>query len=122
MKDGFVKVAATAPDSKVADCKYNVQKMIEKAEELAGKGVRIVVFPELCITCYTCSDLFLQEPLLAGAEKGLETYTRQTEKLDLLSIVSLPLSHQGRLYNVAAVVKGGRVLGLVPKSHIPMYS
>ena len=122
MKDGFIKVAVTAPDSKVADCAYNIEKMIEKAEELAGKGVHIAVFPELGISAYTCSDLFLQEPLLAGAEKALAKYVKETEKLDMLSVVSLPLRHQARLYNVAAVVKGGRVLGLVPKSHIPMYS
>ena len=122
MKDGFIKVAVTAPDSKVADCAYNIEKMIEKAEELAGKGVRIAVFPELGISAYTCSDLFLQEPLLTGAEKALEKFVKETEKLDLLSVVSLPLRHQARLYNVAAVVKGGKVLGLVPKSHIPMYS
>ena len=122
MKDGFIKVAVTAPDSKVADCAYNIEKMIEKAEELAGKGVRIVVFPELGISAYTCSDLFLQEPLLTGAEKALEKFVKETKELDLLSVVSLPLRHQARLYNVAAVVKGGKVLGLVPKSHIPMYS
>ncbi len=122
MKDGFIKVAVTAPDSKVADCAYNIEKMIEKAEELAGKGVHIAVFPELGISAYTCSDLFLQEPLLAGAEKALGKYVKETEKLDMLSVVSLPLRHQARLYNVTAVVKGGRVLGLVPKSHIPMYS
>ena len=122
MKDGFIKVAVTAPDSKVADCAYNIEKMIEKAEELAGKGVHIAVFPELGISAYTCSDLFLQEPLLTGAEKALEKFVKETEKLDLLSVVSLPLRHQARLYNVAAVVKGGKVLGLVPKSHIPMYS
>ena len=122
MKDGFIKVAVTAPDSKVADCAYNIEKMIEKAEELAGKGVRIAVFPELGISAYTCSDLFLQEPLLTGAEKALGKFVKETEKLDLLSVVSLPLRHQARLYNVAAVVKGGKVLGLVPKSHIPMYS
>ncbi|MGN1205707.1 MAG: NAD(+) synthase [Eubacterium sp.] len=122
MKDGFIKIAVTAPDSKVADCAYNVEKMIEKAEELAGKDVRIVVFPELGISAYTCSDLFLQEPLLVGAEEGLEKYVKETKNLDLLSVISLPLMHQARLYNVAAVVKGGKVLGLVPKSHIPTYS
>ena len=122
MKDGFIKVAVTAPDSKVADCAYNIEKMIEKAEELAGKGVHIAVFPELGISAYTCSDLFLQEPLLTGAEKALEKFVKETKELDLLSVVSLPLRHQARLYNVAAVVKGGKVLGLVPKSHIPMYS
>ena len=76
MKDGFIKVAVTAPDSKVADCAYNIEKMIEKAEELAGKGVHIAVFPELAISAYTCSDLFLQEPLLAGAEKALGKYVK----------------------------------------------
>ena len=114
MKDGFIKVAVTAPDSKVADCAYNIEKMIEKAEELAGKGVHIAVFPELGISAYTCSDLFLQEPLLAGAEKALGKYVKETKRLDMLSVVSLPLRHQARLYNVGAVVKGGRVLGLVP--------
>lgn len=122
MKDGFVKVGVCSPDLRVADPVYNCGKMIEKAVEISGQGVKLLVFPEFCITGYTCGDLFLQEPLLVGALKGLETFTKGTGQLDTLFVVGLPLVHEGRLYNVAALVFHGTVLGLVPKTHIPSYS
>lgn len=122
MQDGFVKVGVCSPELKVADTIYNCQKMLERAEEMSGQGVKVVAFPEFSLTGYTCGDLFLQEPLLTGALEALETFTRGTEELDTLFVVGLPLVHQGRLYNVAAVIFHGEVLGLVPKSHIPTYS
>lgn len=122
MKDGFIKAGVCSPDLRVADTVYNCERMVENAEKLSGEGTKIIVFPELCFTGYTCGDLFLQDTLLAGALTALEDFTQKTAKLDTLFITGLPLIHQGRLYNVAAVVFHGSVLGLVPKSHIPTYS
>lgn len=122
MFDGFIKVAACSPDLKVADCEYNVNKLIEKAREMSGVGVKILAFPEFSLTGYTCSDLFLQEPLLSGALTALDKFAAHTKECDTVITVGLPLVHQGRLYNVVAVVFHGQVLGLVPKSHIPTYS
>ncbi len=122
MQDGFLKVGVCSPELQVADTIFNVKKMVEKAGELSGQGAKIVVFPELSLTGYTCGDLFLQEPLLTGAQEALALFTKETEKLDTLFFAGLPMLHQGRLYNVVAAVLHGSVLGLVPKSHIPMYS
>lgn len=122
MQDGFVKVGVCSPDLRVADPVYNCARMVEKARELSGRGVKLLAFPELSFTGYTCGDLFLQEPLLQGALKGLETFAAETASLDTLFVTGLPLVHQGRLFNVAAVVFHGVVVGLVPKSHIPSYS
>lgn len=122
MFDGFIKVGVCSPDLKVADCEYNVKQLIEKALELSKKGVKILAFPEYSITGYTCSDLFLQDVLLTGAVDSLERFASETASCDTVFVVGLPLVHQGRLYNVAAFVFRGEVLGLVPKSHIPTYS
>ncbi len=122
MQDGFVKVAVCSPELKVADTGYNCGKMIEKAREFGRQGTRVLVFPELSFTGYTCGDLFLQEPLLRGALDALARFTGETKDLDMLCVAGLPLTHQGRLFNVAAVCFHGEVLGLVPKSHIPSYS
>lgn len=121
MRDGFIKVAASSPDLRVADCRYNMEQMLEKAEALADAGVKFLVFPEFSLTGYTCGDLFLQDSLVQGAMRALLSYSKETAKLPLVSIVGLPLEHRGRLYNVAAPVCGGKILGLVPKSHIPGY-
>ncbi len=122
MLDGFVKVAACSPELKVADCEYNCDKMIEKAHKMSNKGAKVLAFPELCLTGYTCGDLFLQDQLLNGALRGLERFAGETKECDTLFSVGLPLLHLGRLYNVAAVVFHGEILGLIPKSHIPTYS
>ncbi len=122
MKDGFIRVAASAPKLRVADCEYNSEMLIQKIHEMSAKDVDVVTFPELCITGYTCGDLFLQEALLKGALDGLMKITDATKECDTVFVVGLPLMHQGRLYNVAAVLLRGEVLGLVPKSHIPSYS
>lgn len=122
MLDGFVKVAACSPELKVADCEYNCDKMVEKARRMSLEGVKVLAFPELCLTGYTCGDLFLQDQLLKGALEGLGRFAAETKACDTLFCVGLPLLHRGRLYNVAAVIFHGEVLGLVPKSHIPTYS
>lgn len=121
MRYGFVKVAALAPKIRVADTKYNAQEIIRLMKEAWEHGARILVFPELCITGYTCSDLFLQETLLQGAVKGLEEIVRASKGMDGLFFVGLPLEVQGKLYNVAAAFSDGRLLGLVPKTYIPNY-
>ena len=93
--------------------------LIDEAQE---KGAKILVFPELCITGYTCGDLFYQELLLREAKKELLAIAKYTERKDGLVFVGLPLEHQGKLYNVAAAIAQGKVLGLVPKTHIPNYN
>ena len=122
MKDGFIKVGVVTPDLKVADTDFNGNEIIKWTQKLANQGVKLIVFPELCITGYTCNDLFLQDALLEGAEKTLLRIVEETEELDSVIVVGLPMTHNDRLYNVAAVIKSGEVLGLVPKSHIPGYS
>ena len=122
MQDGFVKIAAATPDLRVADCAYNASEIIKQAKQAAEKGAHLIVFPELCLTGYTCGDLFLQQTLLSGALSALETVCRETAGLNAAVVVGLPFVHQGKLYNVAAVLCGGRVEGVVPKQFIPNYS
>ncbi len=122
MKNGFVKVAALTPKVKVADTTYNRERICELIDEAAQAGVQIMVFPELCITGYTCGDLFAQELLLAQAREALCAIADHTEKLDGIVFVGLPLEYNSKLYNVAAVLSGGRVLGLIPKTYIPNYN
>lgn len=121
MKDGFLKVAAVTPKIRVADPKYNAQVICEKLEEAYEHGAGIIVFPELCLTGYTCNDLFLQELLLEEAKRQLLHIAAATEGRDAVVIVGLPLERDGRLYNVAAVLQNGEILGLVPKANIPSY-
>ncbi len=121
MKDGFVKVAAATPAIRVADCAYNAGQVIDLAREAAAQGVKVLAFPELCLTGYTCGDLFFQDTLLQGAEAALETVLEATAELDLLAAVGLPVRHGGELYNCAAVLYGGRLLALVPKRCLPNY-
>ena len=122
MRHGFIKVAAVTPKIKVADTKYNAQVICEKLEEVYEHGAKIVVFPELCITGYTCGDLFLQGMLLEEAKEALLKIADATEGKDVLVMVGLPMERDGRLYNVAAVLQNGDILGLVPKANIPSYA
>ncbi len=122
MKDGFIKVAAATPALHVADCGYNAARIVEQAQDAAAHGASVVVFPELCLTGYTCGDLFLQETLLAGAVDALDHVRRATVSLEAAVVVGLPVRSHGKLYNCAAVLCGGEVLGLVPKQHLPNYS
>lgn len=122
MKDGFIKVAAATPDIKVADCEYNCDKIIGITKECRKKGVKLLVLPELCITGYTCSDLFFQDILLDEALIGLKRLVDDSEGSDMLCMAGLPVMIYGRLYNVAAVYQNGELLGLVPKMNIPNYS
>ena len=122
MQDGFVKIAAATPDLRVADCAYNASEIVKLAKQAAAKGAHLVVFPELCLTGYTCGDLFLQRTLLDGAVAALDTVCRETAALNAAVVVGLPLVHQGKLFNVAAVLCGGKIEGVVPKQFIPNYS
>lgn len=110
MNDGFVRCGSAVPDIKVADCAFNAEKIIEKVREAAENGCSVLVFPELCITGYTCGDLFLSETLKNGAAAALKTILAATAELDILFIVGLPVPHLNRLYNCAAVCCKGRLL------------
>lgn len=121
MQQGFVKVAAVTPDIKVADPFYNRESVLEGIKKAAGEGAVVIVCPELCLTGYTCNDLFLQELLLREAKEALVWLMEQTRELNALIFVGLPFEHLGKLYNVAAVINRGRLLGLVPKTHLPNY-
>ena len=122
MKYGFVKVAAAVPAVKVADVDYNIQQIESIIAQAEGRGVEVIVFPELCITGYTCQDLFKEQLLLDRAESGIITLLDFTRKLDIISIVGLPVVINGLLYNCAAVIQGGQLLGLVPKTYLPNYA
>lgn len=119
---GFVKAAALAPKIRVADTKHNTQEIIRLMKEAWENGARILVFPELCITGYTCGELFLQELLLRRAKEALLAVVEASEGMDGLFFVGVPLEVGGKLYNVAAGFSDGKLLGLVPKTCIPNYS
>ncbi len=122
MKDGFLKVAAATPRIRVADCAYNASRVEAMAAEVAENGAALIVFPELCLTAYTCGDLFLQDSLLRGAEQALARVLDASARHAMVMVVGLPFRFGGALYNVAAVMCRGKLLGLVPKQHIPNYS
>ena len=122
MKYGFIKVAAAIPSVRVADTEYNeqqVESLIMQAEE---NGVEIVVFPELCLTGYTCQDLFRQQLLVTKAEEALLMLLNFTRKLDVISIVGVPVQIGSMLFNCAVVVQRGCILGVVPKTYLPNYN
>lgn len=121
MKDGFVKVGAATPAIRVADCDYNAARIIALAREADAAGIRLLALPELCVTGYTCGDLFLQQTLLEGALRALSRILEETAGLDLLLLPGLPFPSGNKLYNCAAVCHKGKLLGLVPKTHIPNY-
>ncbi len=122
MKDGFIKVAAVTPKIRVADPEYNRKKIMEKIEEAEKERAVVVVFPELCITGYTCGDLFFQEPLLEEAQEALIQLAKDTAGKNMLVFVGLPVAYRGKLYNVAAALSNGVILGMVPKQCIPAYN
>lgn len=121
MNYGFVRVATAIPSVKVGDCKYNAQQIENLIIQAEGKGVEIICFPELCITAYTCGDLFNQKLLTDEAEMGLISILDFTRSLDIISIVGLPIYYNGVLFNCAAVIQKGRILGLIPKTYLSNY-
>lgn len=122
MKDGFIKVAAVTPELKVADVEFNTDRINSYIDEAAAAGNKVIVFPELCITGYTCQDLFLQDRLLEAAKDALLVIAERNKENDALVLVGLPLEVFGKLYNVAAVISRGKILGIVPKTHMPNYN
>lgn len=122
MKQGFIKVAAVTPKIKVADPQYNAREIGKGIEEAVRRGAKLIVFPELCVTGYTCGDLFLQELLLTQAMDALSEVAAATEDSDALVFVGLPVVKRHKLYNVAAVLQDGEVLAFIPKRYIPSYA
>lgn len=122
MKDGFWKVAAASPELRVADLVYNKTQLVKKAKEMNDAGVRLLAFPEFSLTGYTCHDLFLQDTLLEGSFQALLDFAEETKELDVICVVGLPVLLEYKLYNVAAVVGGGTIYGMVPKTYLPNYS
>ena len=121
MKHGFIKVAAVTPDIRVADVEFNKEQICRKMDEAAASGAKIIVFPELCVTGYTCSDLFTQDVLLDHAREVLTEIAAHTRDMDALVFVGAPLAVDGELYNVAAAMNHGKILGLTTKTFLPNY-
>ena len=121
MNYGFVKVAAAVPHVKVADCKFNVERIESQIAIAEGKGVQIIVFPEMSITGYTCGDLFGQQILLEEAEMGLMQILNNTRQLDIISILGMPIAVNSTVINAAVVIQKGKILGVVPKTYLPNY-
>lgn len=121
MNYGYVKVAAAVPRVKVADCRFNAEQIEKEIIIADGKGVQIIAFPELCITGYTCGDLFAQQLLLEEAEIGLIRILNDTRQMDIISILGMPVACNGVLLNVAVVIQKGKVLGVIPKTYLPNY-
>ena len=121
MNYGYVKVASAIPSLKVADCSYNIQQIESLIIQAEGKGVEIITFPELCISGYTCQDLFGQQLLLEKCEESLYKLLDFTRSLQIISIVGMPVMVGSQLMNCAIVVQGGKILGVVPKTYLPNY-
>lgn len=122
MKHGYIRVAAATPDVKVADPEFNREKICELIKEAIRNHVKIIVFPELCLTSYTCGDLFGQDALLHKAKKELKEILKATKGHDILVFLGMPWENLGKLYNTAVAVQDGRILGIVPKKNLPNYS
>lgn len=121
MKHGFVKVAAATPDIRVADPVYNAEHICSCMDEAVREGAKIIVFPELCLCGYTCSDLFLQEQLLNSCKEQMAKIAEYTKGRDALVFVGLPFEREGKLYNAAAALQAGKILAFIPKTFIPSY-
>ncbi len=122
MKHGFIKVAAAVPTVSVGDCQYNLMQIENLIAQAEGKGVEIIVFPELSLTGYTCQDLFRQNLLIDAAEQSVMMLLDFTRQLDIIAIVGLPIAVGDLLLNCAAVIQKGQLLGVVPKTYLPNYS
>ncbi len=122
MRDGFICVAAGTPKIRVADCRYNAEQIFTMIREADKQGVKILALPELCLTGYTCGDLFLQDTLLEGAAEGLRTILEATKHLEILTALGMPVRAGGKLFNCAVVIQKGAVLAVVPKTYLPNYN
>jgi len=123
MRDGYIKVAAGTPRIRVADCHYNAESIFTLMRKAANEGVRVLCLPELCLTGYTCGDLFLHDILLAGAEEGLATILEATKNLDMVTALGMPVrcGWNSKIYNCAVVIHMGNILGVVPKTSLPVW-
>ena len=121
MQNGFIKVAGVTPDVKVADCRYNADNIIAAMDEMARKRVALLVTPQLGITAHTCGDLFFQQALIAAAMEELLRIRDASAGSDMITVAGLPVSAGNGLYNAAAVVQNGQILGIVPKQTPPGY-
>lgn len=119
--EGFIKVASAIPTVRIADCSHNVQQIIDLMGNAADEGASIVVFPELCITGYTCADLFSQPFFIRETEHALDDILSLSHTMPIVAVVGLPISVDGRLYNCAAIIGNGNIYGIVPKSYLPTY-
>ena len=122
MKHGFIKIAVGRPDIRVADCSYNAARIMDLMDEAARAGAGVLALPELAVTGYTCGDLFLQDALISASEAALCEIVRHSRGQEMLTLLGLPLSYGGKLYNCCAAVFNGTILGVVPKSHLPNYA
>ena len=122
MKHGFIRVAAATPVIRVADCGYNADKIMKLIDLAQEKENKLIVFPELCVTGYTCGDLFLQDTLLRGAVEAVKEITEHTKGKEIVAVIGFPYQVKGKLYNTAAVINDGKVLALIPKMNIPNYT
>ncbi|MBO5218791.1 MAG: NAD(+) synthase, partial [Clostridia bacterium] len=122
MKHGFIKVAAASPRVIVADTDANANEIIAVCRRASDAGAKLLVLPELCVTAYTCGDLFLHKALLDAAERAVLRIAEETAELDMAIVIGAPLRCGQKLYNCAVVLHRGRILGAVPKSNIPNYS
>lgn len=120
-KQGFVRVGAVVPKLKVADTEFNCNEIIKQIEIASNNKIQIAVFPELCVTGYTCQDLFEQDTLLEEAEKALNKILDYTNNLDIICIIGMPIKAENQLFNTAVVIQKGKILGIVPKTFIPNY-
>ena len=121
MKDGFIPVACGTPKLRLADCPYNAEQTFQMMRSAEKAGVKVLALPELCLTGYTCGDLFFQDVLLRGAEEALATVLEATRNLEVVTAVGMPLRVHNKLYNCAIIIQGGKILGVVPKTHLPNY-
>lgn len=122
MNYGFIRVAAATPNIKVANCFYNAKSIIENIKKAYENNTNLIVFPELCVTGYTCSDLFLQSSLLEDSEKALINILQETKELNIICIVGMPIEYKSKLFNCAVCFYKGEIWGIVPKENIPNYS
>ena len=122
MRHGFVKVAVGTPAIHLAGCAYNAEQIYELAQRAEAEGAKLLVLPELCITGYSCGDLFLQDSLIRAAEQALLTLAQRTVGMDVLLVVGAPLENAGKLYNTAVCIQNGQILGAVVKTKLPNYA
>lgn len=122
MRHGFVRVAAATPDIRVADVEYNTEKICEALGKACEMRAKIIVFPELCVTGYTCGDLFTQDVLLEAAHQAILRIAEYTADKDILAFVGTPLAVRGKLYNTAAAINRGKIIGFTTKTFLPNYA